>query len=147
MAAVVGIGGVFMKVADADTWRAWYAQVLGVAFDDWGGVQFPHPDIGYGVLSPFAADTDYFQPSFAPFMLNLIVDDLDGVLARVKAAGAEWTGPEDNDYGRFAWLMDPAGVKVELWQPPPPAAAPAPAPSQTGSFLNPGAESGSFLKP
>jgi predicted enzyme related to lactoylglutathione lyase len=138
MARVVGIGGVFMKIADPDTWRSWYGQVLGVAFDDWGGVAFPHPDIGYGVLSPFAPDTDYFAPSTAPCMLNLIVDDLDGVLARVRAAGVSWTGPEDNDYGRFAWLIDPIGVKVELWQPPAAAPAPPPAQSETGSFLHPG---------
>jgi predicted enzyme related to lactoylglutathione lyase len=145
MARVVGIGGVFLKVADADTWRNWYAQVLGVNFDDWGGVSFQHPDIGYGVLSPFPPDTDYFAPSAQPFMINLIVDDLDGALARVQASGVQWTGPEDNEYGRFAWLVDPAGVKVELWQPPPaqPAAQPQ---ATTSSFLNPGGESGSFLR-
>jgi predicted enzyme related to lactoylglutathione lyase len=135
MARVVGIGGVFIKIADADAWRSWYAQVLGVGFDDFGGVSFPHPDIGYGVLSPFPTDTDYFAPSTAPFMINLIVDDLDGVLAQVRAAGVSWTGPEDNDYGRFAWLMDPIGLKVELWQPPAPA---QPAAAETGSFLHPG---------
>jgi catechol 2,3-dioxygenase-like lactoylglutathione lyase family enzyme len=137
MSRVVGIGGVFIKIADPDAWRAWYGRVLGVGFDDWGGVAFPHPDIGYGVLSPFAPDTDYFEPSSAPFMINLIVDDLDGVLAGVRAAGVSWTGPDDNDFGRFAWLMDPIGLKIELWQPPP-AAPPAPPPAaSTGSFLNP----------
>jgi predicted enzyme related to lactoylglutathione lyase len=70
-------------------------------------------------------------------MLNLIVDDLNGVRARVHAAGAPFTGPEDNDYGRFAWLMDPIGIKVELWQPPAPVPAPPPAQSGTGSFLHP----------
>lgn len=144
MARVVGIGGVFMKIADADTWRDWYARVLGVNFDDWGGVSFPHPDIGYGVLSPFAPDTDYFDPSAQPFMINLIVDDLNGVLSRAQAAGAQWSGPEDNEYGRFAWLMDPAGVKVELWQPPPPK--PVEQPQTTSSFLNPAPSSGSFLR-
>lgn len=145
MARIVGIGGVFMKVADADTWRDWYARVLGVNFDDWGGVSFPHPDIGYGVLSPFAPDTDYFDPSGLPFMINLIVDDLNGVLSRAQAAGAQWSGPEDNEYGRFAWLMDPAGIKVELWQPPPPQPAAQPQ-ATTGSFLNPAPSSGSFLR-
>lgn len=145
MARIVGIGGVFIKVADADAWRNWYAQVLGVSFDDWGGVSFQHPDIGYGVLSPFAPDTDYFEPSTQPFMINLIVDDLGGVLSRVQSAGVQWSGPEDNEYGRFAWLMDPAGIKVELWQPPPaqPAAQPQ---ATTGSFLNPAPSSGSFLR-
>lgn len=146
MARVVGIGGVFMKVQDADAWRAWYGQVLGVGFDEWGGVAFPHPDIGYGVLSPFPPDTDYFEPSQAPFMINLIVDDLGGVLSRVQAAGVQWTGPEDNEYGRFAWLIDPVGIKVELWQPAPPKAAAQPQAQTTGSFLNPSSQGGSFLR-
>ena len=119
MASVVGLGGIFMKVADQDGWRAWYRDVLGVTFDDWGGVAFQHPDRGYAVLSPFAIDTDYFDPSAASFMINLIVDDIDGVVAKVQTAGVEPLGREDNEYGRFAWLMDPIGVKVELWQPPP----------------------------
>lgn len=147
MARVVGIGGVFIKIADADAWRAWYAQVLGVSFDDWGGVSFQHPDIGYGVLSPFSPDTDYFAPSNQPFMINLIVDNLEGALSRVRACGVQWSGPEENDYGRFAWLMDPAGIKVELWQPPPaPPSAQPQTDTTTGSFLNPGPSSGSFLR-
>jgi predicted enzyme related to lactoylglutathione lyase len=123
MARVVGLGGVFLKVFDQDAWRAWYARVLGIAFDDWGGANFPHPDIGFAVVSPFPVSTDYFDPSTASFMINLIVDDMDGALANVRAAGVEPLGAEDNDYGRFAWLMDPAGVKVELWQPPSPSPA------------------------
>ncbi|HWE99734.1 MAG TPA: VOC family protein [Caulobacteraceae bacterium] len=119
MASVQGIGGVFIKIADAEGWRAWYARVLGLSFDQWGGLVFPHPNIGYGVLSAFPPDSDYFAPSDAPFMLNLIVDDLDGVLAAVRAAGVSFEGPQDNDYGRFVWVIDPAGIKVELWQPPP----------------------------
>ncbi len=117
MARIVGLGGVFLKVFDQDAWRAWYTRVLGISFDEWGAAAFPHPDIGYAVVSPFAVDTDYFDPSAASFMINLIVDDMDGALANVRAAGVEPLGVENNDYGRFAWLMDPAGVKVELWQP------------------------------
>jgi predicted enzyme related to lactoylglutathione lyase len=117
MARVVGLGGVFLKVFDQDAWRDWYRRVLGIAFDDWGSASFPHPDLGFAVVSPFKVDTDYFDPSTASFMINLIVDDMDGALANIRAAGVEPLGAEDNDYGRFAWLMDPAGVKVELWQP------------------------------
>jgi len=125
MAKVLGLGGVFFKADDPDAVRAWYTRVLGVEFKEWGSADFPHPDTGVTVFTPFKADTDYFAPSTQPFMVNLIVDDLDGVLARAAAEGAEALGRQDEDYGNFAWLMDPAGVKVELWEPKdwtPPAA-------------------------
>ena len=117
MARVVGLGGVFVKAPDLDAWRAWYRDVLGVRFEDFGAAIFGHPAIGFTTLAPFASDTDYFQPSPGPFMINLIVDDIDGVLAMAAAAGALPTGRQDEDYGRFAWLIDPAGTKVELWEP------------------------------
>ena len=122
MAKVLGLGGVFLKIADRDAWRDWYARVLGVNFNDWGGVDFPYPDVGLTMLSTFAHDSDYFDPSTAPFMINLIVDDLDGVLAMAAAAGVEPLGRQDGDYGCFAWFLDPAGLKIELWQPAPEAA-------------------------
>jgi catechol 2,3-dioxygenase-like lactoylglutathione lyase family enzyme len=117
MARIVGLGGVFLKVGDADGWRAWYQRVLGLNFADWGGATLPPPDMGVTVVTPFPYDTDYFDPSAASFMICFIVDDMDGALANVRAAGVEPVGHEDNENGRFAWLMDPAGVKVELWQP------------------------------
>ncbi|HYF23227.1 MAG TPA: VOC family protein [Caulobacteraceae bacterium] len=117
MAQVLGLGGVFFKAEDPSAVRDWYARVLGVRFSEWGSADFSHPKVGGTVFSPFAADTKYFEPSTHPFMVNLIVDDLDGVLARAKGEGVEPLGREDQDYGRFAWLVDPAGVKVELWQP------------------------------
>jgi predicted enzyme related to lactoylglutathione lyase len=89
---------------------------------DWGGVVFPHPAKGYQVWSPFKADSDYFDPSPHPVMINLIVDDLDQVLAKAKAAGVEPLKRDDgDDAGRFAWLLDPMGIKVELWEPKEPA--------------------------
>jgi predicted enzyme related to lactoylglutathione lyase len=117
MARVLGLGGIFVKAPDMDAWRAWYRDVLGIAFEDHGSAIFRHPDTGFTNLAPFAPDTDYFRPSSQPFMINLIVEDIDGVLARAQAAGAEALGHQDEDYGRFAWLIDPAGVKVELWEP------------------------------
>jgi len=117
MTRVLGLGGVFVKTVDPDAWRAWYRDVLGVRFEDFGTATFAHPKSGLTTLSAFPPDTDYFQPSSAPFMINLIVDDLDGILAMAKAEGVEPTGRQDEPYGRFAWLIDPAGVKVELWQP------------------------------
>ena len=118
MAKVLGIGGVFFKVQDGDALRDWYRRVLGFPIEDWGGVPFPHPDRGAVVWSPFRADTGYFDPSPHGFMINLIVDDLDGVLAKAREAGVEPLGRDDSDpNGRFAWLLDPAGIKIELWEP------------------------------
>lgn len=117
MARVLGLGGVFFKAADPVAVRDWYARVLGFAIHDWGGAVFDHPTVGAASWSPFAADTQYFAPSAAPFMINFIVDDLDGVLAQAAVQGVEPIGRQDEEMGRFAWLIDPAGVKIELWQP------------------------------
>lgn len=118
MAKVLGIGGVFFKADDPDALRDWYRRVLDLSFAEWGSADFKHPDRGMTVFSPFKADTDYFAPSDRPFMINLIVDDLDGVLARAEGEGVRPLGRDDQDYGRFAWLLDPAGTKIELWEPP-----------------------------
>jgi predicted enzyme related to lactoylglutathione lyase len=117
MARVLGVGGVFFKAADPAAVNAWYERVLGFQISDWGGAVFDHPAIGKTNWAPFKADTDYFAPSDAAFMINFIVDDLDGLLAKAAAEGVEPTGRQDEEMGRFAWLMDPAGVKIELWQP------------------------------
>jgi len=119
MAKVLGIGGVFFKAANPQEVRDWYARVLGFEVTQWGGVTWPHPSVGVGTWSVFEASTKYFEPSEAGFMVNYIVDDLDAVLAKAKTEGAEPVGePTSDAYGRFGWLMDPAGVKVELWEPP-----------------------------
>ncbi len=118
MAKVLGIGGVMFKCDDPDGLRAWYARVLGFEITDYGAAVFGPLPIGKTVWSPFAADTKYFAPSTGSTMLNFVVDDMDGMLAKVKAEGVETAGPEDyGDLGRFAWLVDPAGMKIELWQP------------------------------
>lgn len=125
MAKVLGVGGVFYKSADPDALRAWYRAVLGLDIQDWGGVVFTpdamaaHPGAGT-VFSPFKADTDYFAPSTKEFMINLAVDDLDGMLAQLKAHGVEPVKLfPDEANGRFAHIIDPAGVKIELWEPKP----------------------------
>ena len=119
MARVLGVGGIFFKAADPKAVREWYARVLGFEVSAWGGVAFPHPTVGKVAWSVFDGDTEHFAPSAAPFMVNYIVDDIDGVLAKAKAEGAELVGEPLNDdtYGRFAWIMDPVGVKLELWEP------------------------------
>ncbi|MDZ4364046.1 VOC family protein [Brevundimonas sp.] len=119
MARVLGIGGVFFKADDPAAVADWYRRVLGFDIQaGWNGAMWPPPSTGYSIWSPFSADTDYMAPSTQPFMVNFVVDDLDGVLARAQAAGVEPVGRNDADpNGSFAWLMDPAGVKIELWQP------------------------------
>jgi catechol 2,3-dioxygenase-like lactoylglutathione lyase family enzyme len=118
MAKVLGIGGVFFKTGDPEALSEWYRRVLGFPISEWGGAMFPHAAEGMTVWTPFKADTDHFAPSRQDFMINLIVDDLDGVLERAKAEGVEPIARQDDDFGRFAWLLDPAEIKVELWQPP-----------------------------
>jgi len=122
MAQVLGIGGVFFKAAERQAVLDWYARVLGLEVTKWGGVMFaPRSDSATQQWSVHDATTDYYDPSTQPFMINFVVDDMDGVLARVRAAGVEPLGAEDGEYGRFAWLLDPAGVKIELWQAAPDA--------------------------
>jgi catechol 2,3-dioxygenase-like lactoylglutathione lyase family enzyme len=125
MAKVTGLGGVFYKVADPARTQAWYRETLGVG-GDWGAI-FPWSAEGAGdafsLLSPFKRDSDYFAPSGAGFMLNLRVDDLDGMIESLTAKGIEILGRQDEDYGRFAWILDCDGIKVELWQQVGPAPA------------------------
>ncbi len=119
---VLGLGGLFFKSADPLRLRAWYERALGLQFNSWGGVVFQPaamPANGALVFTPLAADTDYFAPSGQPFMFNLVVDDLDAVIARAAAAGATvLEGRASGEQGDFAWIVDCDGNKVELWQPP-----------------------------
>jgi catechol 2,3-dioxygenase-like lactoylglutathione lyase family enzyme len=117
MAKVTGLGGLFYKVADPDKTRTWYRETLGVG-GEWGAM-FPFNEDGadgFALLSPFGADSDYFAPSTERFMINLRVDDLDGMIAQLEAKGVPLLGRQDEDYGRFAWISDCDGVKIELWQ-------------------------------
>jgi catechol 2,3-dioxygenase-like lactoylglutathione lyase family enzyme len=116
MAEVTGLGGVFYKVADSAATTRWYKEMLGVG-GDWGAVfPFTGDPGGYSLLSPFKAATDYFAPSEAAFMINLRVDDLDGMIAELEAKGIEVLGRQDEEYGKFAWILDCDGIKVELFQ-------------------------------
>lgn len=118
MAGVLGVGGIFFKAQDVPGVSDWYRRVLGFELQDWGGMAFPPLPRGVTVWSPFKADTEYFAPSTHPFMINFVVDDLDAVLDRVETQGVEVLGRDDQDgMGRFAWIMDPAGTKIELWEP------------------------------
>ncbi|AKU90801.1 VOC family protein [Vulgatibacter incomptus] len=120
-----GIGGIFFKSKDPKALSRWYADHLGVPVEPWGGASFKwreHEGAGQDastVWSPFPADTTYFEPSQAPFMINFRVDDLDRMLEQLRRAGIAVDEPrEESEYGRFGWLMDPDGNRIELWEPP-----------------------------
>ena len=117
MAKVTGLGGVFWKVADTAASQAWYRDKLGVG-GEWGAM-FAHRDDtpdGFAQVSQFKASTDYFDPSPHNFMINLRVDDLDSFVNMLEAKDVPILGRQDESYGKFAWILDPDGVKIELWQ-------------------------------
>jgi catechol 2,3-dioxygenase-like lactoylglutathione lyase family enzyme len=116
MAKVTGLGGVFYKVADPEKTKAWYQETLGLG-GDWGIMfSFAAEPEGFGIVSTFKADSDYFAPSEKPFMVNLRVDDLDALVAELEGKGVEILGRQDESYGRFAWILDCDGVKLELFE-------------------------------
>jgi len=118
---VTGIGGIFFKSNDPTALREWYGKHLGLNVDQWG-CTFWWKDLQGNDCStqwsPFAADTAYFSPSEKPFMQNFRVHDLDGLFEKLKAEGVTIVGtPEAYDYGKFGWILDPEGNKIELWEP------------------------------
>lgn len=120
MKKVTGLGGIFLKCRDRDKTREWYQTHLGIDMDDWGAQlnwrDDPHPE-AYSVLSFFRRSTDYFDPSEQPFMLNLRVADLDTLVTELRTAGVTLIGePLVEEFGKFAWIMDPEGNKIELWE-------------------------------
>lgn len=124
MARVTGIGGVFFKSrSDAKALAAWYQKHLGITLEDWGGAVLnweddEAEDKGLTVWHVAAKDSDWFSPSEAPFMINYRVDDMDGMIRQLEAGGVGiFRGPEVLENGRFAWILDPDGNKVELWEP------------------------------
>lgn len=125
MKRVTGIGGIFFKSQNAEQLREWYRAHLGIEADGSNGFAFEwrdkdQPDqVGMTVWSVFKGDTKYFEPSNSSFMLNYLVDDLDAVLAALRAEGVEVDDKvEEHEYGKFGWIMDPDGNRIELWQPP-----------------------------
>lgn len=117
MAKVTGLGGVFYVVQNPQATRAWYRDVLGIDGPygpqlDWAEETGDRP---YSLISHFT-DDQYIQPGKGGFMINLRVDDLDGFVAALESKNVEILGTSDEGYGKFAWLLDPDGIKIELWQ-------------------------------
>jgi len=124
MAKITGIGGVFFKSrSDHKELAAWYNKNLGMPMESWGGTILRWPDDtaedgGLTVWTTADNDSKWFSPSESSFMINYRVDNLDEMLASLKENGVEiQQGPESHENGKFAWIMDPDGNKVELWEP------------------------------
>jgi predicted enzyme related to lactoylglutathione lyase len=124
MKRVTGIGGIFFKANDPDKLRDWYRAHLGIECEKEGGAIFKWRRADdptserFTVWSPFPADTDYFAPGKKTFIINFQVENLGELLAALKREGVD-VDPrvESYDYGKFGWIMDPDGNRIELWEP------------------------------
>jgi predicted enzyme related to lactoylglutathione lyase len=124
MAKVTGIGGVFFKARkDSAALAAWYEKHLGMKLESWGGAilnwqEDTAEDKGLTVWHVAAKDSEWFSPSQSTFMINYRIDDMAAMIDQLKRGGIEiLQGPESHENGKFAWIMDPEGNKVELWEP------------------------------
>ena len=118
---VTGVGGVFLKAKDPKALQEWYRDQLGVPVQSWGGAAFDWKDDPGGTTawSLFPLTSKKFDPSPASFMVNYRVNDLHGLLARLRAANCQvMEKVDESEYGKFGWVVDPEGNKVELWEPP-----------------------------
>ena len=125
MKRVTGVGGIFFNAKDPVALRTWYQKHLGIDVQEWGGTAFRcaddagNPTAGTTVWSIGGADGDHFAPSTSSFMINYRVADLQALLRALRSEGCNvLEKTDDSDYGKFGWVMDPEGNKVELWQPP-----------------------------
>jgi catechol 2,3-dioxygenase-like lactoylglutathione lyase family enzyme len=118
---VTGIGGVFFRARDPEQMAAWYREHLGINSENgyadfpWGNANQPE-ETGRTTWALFPADTDYFGPSRPAFMINYRVANLEKMLAQLRGQDVTIEKVEDYDYGRFAWLTDPEGNRIELWE-------------------------------
>jgi len=120
---VTGVGGIFFAANDPAAMRQWYATHLGFRTDEWGtNFEWRQADAGtkkgFTQWGPFRQNAAYFKPSTKPFMINYRVENLEWLLAQLRAEGVTMVGDvKVEPYGKFAWIMDPEGNKVELWEP------------------------------
>lgn len=125
MNRVTGIGGIFFKAKDPVALRAWYQKHLGIDVQAWGGAAFRWADSDGNPIGGTTAwnitkeDADYFAPSASSFMVNYRVADLHALVHELRAEGCNVLEKiDESEYGKFAWVIDPEGNKVELWEPP-----------------------------
>jgi predicted enzyme related to lactoylglutathione lyase len=125
MKRVIGIGGVFFKAQNPETLRAWYQEHLGIDSEKWGATfKWDSPELKaqqkdfQTAWNPFPENTTYYAPSEKSFMINYVVEDLVKLVEAFKVEGIPLVGEmQDGDFGKFAWIMDPEGNKIELWEP------------------------------
>ncbi len=123
MRKVTGIGGIFFKAQNPEQLKTWYRDHLGIECTSESGAIFEWRDTDdpekteYTVWDPFPRDTDYFKPSDASFMINYRVQDIQALIKELRKAGLQVSGPKELTEGVFAWVMDPEGNKIELWEP------------------------------
>ncbi len=123
MKRVTGIGGIFIKARDPKALQSWYKERLGIDVQVWGGASFRWVDDSgnpyAGTTAWMIGDGENFSPSESPFMVNYRVMDLNALLTVLRAEGCQvLEKTEESEYGKFGWVMDPEGNKVELWEPP-----------------------------
>ena len=125
MKRVTGIGGIFFNAKDPVALRTWYKTHLGIDVQEWGGAAFRwaddsgNPMAGTTIWSIGSADGDHFAPSTSSFMINYRVADLQALMQTLRSEGCNvLEKTDDSEYGKFGWVIDPEGNKVELWQPP-----------------------------
>ena len=118
---VTGLGGIFFKTQNPDIIKEWYRDRLGLNTDQYGCTFWWKDDSGKSCStqwSPFKEDTSYFHPSEKSYMMNFRVENLVELLDILKDEGVTVIGEiEEYDYGKFGWIMDPEGNKIELWEP------------------------------
>lgn len=123
MGKVVGFGGVFFKAKAPHLLSSWYKDNLGVNVLDWGGAVYPWSGLdkihknGVNIWTPFDENTEHFAPSNSNFMFNFVVDNLVELIVDLKAKNFDISEIQTHEQGKFAWILDPEGNKVELWEP------------------------------
>lgn len=117
---VTGVGGVFVASKDPKALITWYHDVLGLKIEPWGGALLRYDAPGHPSVAVWTAlkpTSSQLAPSTREFMLNFAVDDMDAILKRIEAKGVPVLKRQEDATGKFAWLLDPDGTKIELWQP------------------------------
>ena len=120
MKRVTGVGGIFIKARDPKALREWYTRHLGITIESYGGTAFPwNEENGVTVWSIMPETSTYFDPSTARFMVNYRVENLEALLAVLRQEGCDVDSKTDfSEFGKFGWVMDPEGNRIELWEPP-----------------------------
>jgi predicted enzyme related to lactoylglutathione lyase len=120
MERVIGLGGPFIKAKDPKALAEWYTKHLGIPFQGTYAMWMPAEKlVGFTLFSLFKADSDYFSPSTKDTMINFMVKDCFALIETLRGEGVTIAGePSDTEYGKFGWVVDPEGNKIELWEPP-----------------------------